>query len=802
MGGLTRVLLIEDDEDDYILVNDLLAAGQGVFDLSWAASYEAGLEALNAEDYDVCLVDFRLGERKGSELIRNVLTSVHRQHPPMIMLTGQGGMQSDIEALNAGAADFLEKGRIDSAILERAIRYALERDRTMRALLGRENELRIITNELDDGLLVTDLEDNVLFINPAAEAMLGHSEVRKVPEEFRFALHNGTPEVVLERGNRTLVVDMHHNEAEWRGQQVNILTLHDITSRIRAEEAHKASEERYALAAAGANDGLWDWDLKHNRIYFSPRWLDMAGFTPDAAFDDPEVWFDLVHPEDLNRFKKNINDHLQGLTAHLKYSYRQHHKDGGYRWMLCRGRAVFDKEGNAYRMAGSQTDITRQKESEEQLRHDMMHDSLTGLPNQTLFLDRLRSLFLMHERQPDVTFALIFVDLDDFKIINDSLGHVQGDRLLVKAAHRLKSCIRNGDTVARLGGDEFALILANTSEATGAMRAARRIQSVLDRPFGLEGQEVFISTSIGIALATDEYRRPEELLRDADTAMYRAKSAGKNRYAVFSQDMHQAALKRLQLETELRRAVSEQQLVPFFQPIVEIASGEIAGLEALVRWEHPEQGFISPGDFIPICEETGLIVPLGELVMSKAFQHRSTWHEHIAHCPDIYISLNLSPRQLIHVDLPDRVGLLIEEHALDPENLRLEITETALMENAKQALQILTRFRDMNIKIYLDDFGTGYSSLSYLHTFPIDVLKIDKSFVDELEQDSDKARKIIEAILNLAQTLDMDVIAEGIETASQLEILRALGCPFGQGYYFSRPLNAEKTFALLTGEQS
>jgi diguanylate cyclase (GGDEF)-like protein/PAS domain S-box-containing protein len=672
----------------------------------------------------------------------------------------------------------------------------------MSALVHREHEWLTITDELADGLLVTDKECNILFANPAARGMLGRYDLTKVPEELRFAFRHGAREVVIHRDDDEFVLDVHHNEARWRGHQVQVLTLHDVTSRIRAEEAYKYSEERYALAAAGANDGLWDWDLKSNRIYFSPRWLDMAGFTSDARFDDPDAWFALVHPEDLNRFKKNINDHLEGLTAHLRYVYRLQHKEGGYRWMLCRGRAVFDSEGHAYRMAGSQTDITRQKESEEQLRHDMLHDNLTGLPNQALFQDRLSTVFRVHERHPDTGFALLFVDMDDFKIINDSLGHVQGDRLLVKVARRLRSSIRDDDTVARMGGDEFALILSNTSDAAGAMRAAKRILESLERPFGLEGQEVFISTSIGIALATKNYRRPEELLRDADTAMYRAKSAGKNRFALFSGDMHKAALKRLQLETDLRRAVAEQQLVPYFQPIVDMVSGDIAGFETLVRWEHPEQGFISPGDFIPISEETGLIVALGELVMNKACQYRKAWQEHIAHCPDIYISLNLSPRQLIHADLPDRVSQIIKQHALEPKNFRLEITETALMENTALALQILTQFRDMDIKIYLDDFGTGYSSLSYLHTFPIDVLKIDKTFVDRLESDGDKAQRIIEAILNMAGTLEIDVIAEGIETASQAEILQSLGCTYGQGYFYYRPMDAENAFALLTSENT
>lgn len=797
----TRVLLIEDDEDDYVLVSDLLASSRGEgFVVTWEQSYEAGLDALNRAEFDVCLVDYRLGERKGSDLIHSMMTS-KRESPPMIMLTGQKNSHSDIEALNAGAADYLEKDRIDAALLKRSIRYAIERDRAMRAVTSSENELRIITNELDDGLLVTDLEHNTLFINPAAEAMLGQSVGDRVEENFHYPLQQSAREVVIARDNETLVLDVHHNSSQWRGQQVNVLTLHDVTGRKQAEAALKASEERYALAAEGANDGLWDWDLKRDRIYFSLRWLDMAGFTPNVLFDSPKAWFELVHPEDLAGFRKAIKSHLQGLTAHLKYTYRLLHKDGGYRWMLCRGRAVSDAEGKPYRMAGSQSDITRQKVAEEQLRHDMLHDSLTGLPNQTLFLEHLKSLLKMQEREPSLTYALILVDLDDFKVVNDSLGHVFGDRLLVKVGRRLKSCMRPSDTIARLGGDEFAMLLANTGNADEAMRFVGRIQSTLEHPFNIEGQEVFISTSIGIALATSEYRRTEELLRDVDTAMYRAKRAGKNGYAVFSRDMHQAALKRLQLETELRRAVVEQQLVPFFQPIVEIATGDIAGFETLVRWEHPIRGLVPPGDFIPISEETGLIVSLGEQVLAKACQYRSAWHAHIAHSPDVYISVNLSPRQLIHNSLPERIRLMIEEYSLDPQHLRMEITETALMENADQALQILTQFREMDIKIYLDDFGTGYSSLSYLHNFPIDVLKIDKSFVDKLEQSDDKSRKIIEVILMLAQTLDIDVIAEGIESASQLAMLKALGCPYGQGYYFSKPLNAASAFELLVSQK-
>lgn len=794
------VLLVEDDEDDYILVSDLLAAADRVaFSVTWASSYADGLRSLDRGEFDVCLVDYRLGAHKGSELIRSVV-SRNPEHPPMIMLTGQDGEQSDIEALDAGASDFLVKERIDTATLERTICYALERDRAMRAMAARENELRVITNELDNGLLLTDQAHKILFINPSGRTMLGQSEGEKIPVQLRFRHRHSRREAVFEREHHRLILDVHHSETEWHGQPVHILTLHDITARRQAEASLQAIEERYALAAEGANDGLWDWDMQQNHIYFSPRWLDMVGLSQDDAIESPEAWFDLVHPEDLDGLTKSIENHLNGLTAHLIYSYRLRHKDGGYRYMLCRGRYVADKDGIPYRMAGSQTDITRQKDAEQQLRHDMLHDSLTGLPNQTLFLDRLQALFNLYKRQTTLRFGLVYVDLDNFKLINDSLGHMQGDRLLVKVARRLKSCMRPSDSIARLGGDEFAMILTNTSEAIDAMRVAERITETLEKPFDLEGEEVFMSSSIGIALANEAYLRPEDMLRDADTAMYRAKHNGKNGYAIFSQDMHQAAIKRLKIETELRRAISDHQLEPYFQPIVDMRSEQVAGFETLVRWIHPQRGLITPGDFIPVSEETGLIIPLGEQVLDMACRYRGAWASALAHCPDIYISVNLSPRQLNHADLPARVLRVIEEHALDPANVRLEITETVLMQNADQALRILTQFRDMNLKIYLDDFGTGYSSLSYMHKFPIDVLKIDQSFVGRIDQEGDKARKIIEIILNLARTLGIDVVAEGIETDTQLAMLRDMGCPYGQGYYFAKPLKPNDAFSLLTGQ--
>jgi diguanylate cyclase (GGDEF)-like protein len=463
--------------------------------------------------------------------------------------------------------------------------------------------------------------------------------------------------------------------------------------------------------------------------------------------------------------------------------------------MLVRGAAVRDAQGKAYRLAGSQTDITERKRAEEKLLHDALHDTLTGLPNRGLFLDRLGQAIAFQQRRADHRFAVLFLDLDRFKTVNDSLGHVQGDALLVQVAKRLAGCVSRGDTVARLGGDEFAVLLEDFSGPDDPLRTAERIQQVLSAPHDLGGTEVFATASIGVAVGSPEYKEAEELLRDADTAMYRAKEQGRSGHAVFSPDMHERARALLQLESDLRRALERDELRLWYQPIVSLSSGQIGGCEALVFWEHPTRGKIPPNDFIAFAEETGLILPLGRWALRTACRDCKAWNDALPQNQSVSVSVNLSGKQLVQHQVVDDVGAALQESNLDARKLRLEVTESVIMENPGPAGVLLQQLKALAVHLLLDDFGTGYSSLSYLHNFRFDTLKIDRSFVSRLEM-SQKNVEIVRTIVSLARGLSMEIIAEGIENPAQVQQLRALRVELGQGYWFSRPLDA-KSFADL-----
>lgn len=441
-------------------------------------------------------------------------------------------------------------------------------------------------------------------------------------------------------------------------------------------------------------------------------------------------------------------------------------------------------------------DITDRKRAEEQLLHNAFHDPLTGLPNRALFMDRLGCAVEHAKRQENYLFAVLFIDLDRFKVINDSLGHTFGDQLLIGMASRLEACLRPTDTVARLGGDEFTILLEDVKDVSDAVRVAERIQAELRLPFDLGGQEVFTAASIGIALSTRDYDKPEALLRDADIAMYRAKALGKARYEVFNLGMHTRAMALLQLETDLRLAIERGEFQIHYQPIVSLKTGTITGFEALLRWQHPVRGFISPAEFIPVAEETGLIIPIGNWVLREACYQICAWQARFPANPPLTVSVNISGKQFSQPDLIEQIRQILQETNLAPQSLRLEITESVLMENTESAVSMLLQLKAMNIQLYMDDFGTGYSSLSYLHRFPIDTLKIDRSFISTTNLDG-RNSGIVQTIIMLAHNLGMDVIAEGIETQLQLAFLKTLGCEYGQGYFFSKPVVAEVAEVLI-----
>ncbi|GAB4389013.1 MAG: hypothetical protein Kow0025_11770 [Thermodesulfovibrionales bacterium] len=568
----------------------------------------------------------------------------------------------------------------------------------------------------------------------------------------------------------------------------------EIADRKLAEESLRESEERYALAAKGANDGLWDWKLDGNEIYFSERWKSMLGYGDAEVGNTPEDWLRLVHEDDRDGLERRIASHLDGLTPNLEMEYRIRHKDGSYRWMLCRGLAVKDGSGRV-RMAGSQTDVTERKVAEEQLIHDAFHDSLTGLPNRALFMDRLTHAFHRRKREGVLPFAVLFFDIDRFKVINDSLGHLIGDRLLVEIGRRLEGCLRSADTVARLGGDEFAFLLIDLRERDDVYVIVERIRQVLGRPFLIEGNEIFVTTSIGITFSSDEYSKPEQILRDADTAMYHAKANGKARFEVFEPSMHKAALEHMHVETGLRRALEDGEFVLHYQPILYTEDMAVKGFEALVRWRHPERGMVPPAEFIPIAEETGLIITLGKWVIREACAQLRRWQDAFPMDPPLTMSVNVSGRQLNHMLVED-VRSILRDTGIAEGSLILEITESVLMGDTDAAAALLRQLKDLKVSIHIDDFGTGYSSLGSLSCFPIDALKIDRSFIRMVNR-KDEDKELTTTIITLAHGLKMEVIAEGVEIADQLSCLKRLNCDYLQGYLFSKPVDKAEAQLFL-----
>jgi diguanylate cyclase (GGDEF)-like protein/PAS domain S-box-containing protein len=1086
------VLLVEDDEEDYLITRSLFSQiKQVTFVLDWAATFEAALESIANHQHDIYLVDYRLGQHDGLEFLQAALLNGCRT--PIILLTGQSDAGVDWAAMKAGAADYLVKGRIDAALLERSIRYAIERNRTLEALHKSEAQLDGILSSLKDvvwsataptfemlymssavhalygrsasefsanpnlwlevvhpddrdwvqhtsqallqngskdleyrilqpdgtmrwvhervylvcdagwkttringiitditqkkqaevaltqamqensqlaaaishigtGVTLSDptLPDNpIIFVNAGftaitgytAEAMLGKNcrflqgpdtdldtmaELRRAiaqRQPFTGTLLNyrqdGTPfwneltinpvfdqdgalinfvglqtdvtarkqaEATLDRLRRQneLILNsagegiygldlegkltfinlvaaqllgwdadalvgklmpglvhssqpngtlcwqacsvalanrqcfrhpvngeeqcfIHHvgEEVFWHKDGTSFLveyistpileggvligtvvTFQDITHRRRAEVELRESEERYAIAVRGAKDGLWDWNLKTNQIYFSPRWKSMLGWEEDQIGSSLDDWFNRIHPEDFEHVQAALLAHFAAQTPDFESEHRMLHQDSSYRWVLCRGLAVRDGNGKTVRIAGSLTDITSRKRTEKQLLHDALHDALTDLANRALFMDRLERAIERGKRHKQYLFAVLFLDLDRFKLVNDSLGHIIGNQLLIAIARRLQLCVRLEDTVARLGGDEFVILLEGIESASDATRVAERIQTELAQPFNFSGHEMFASASIGIALSATGYEQPEAILRDADVAMYRAKALGKSRYEMFDTSMHAQAVTRLQLETDLRHAIERQEFELHYQPIVLLRNKELVGFEALVRWRHPQRGLVSPEAFIPVAEDTGLIVPLGWWVLQEACRQMHVWQQQFLVGPPLSMSVNLSGKQITQPDAVERVEQILQATGLAPSSLKLELTESLMMEHAEATITILQKLKALGIQLAIDDFGTGYSSLSYLYQFPIDTLKIDRSFVNRMDVELEKL-ELVRTIATLAWNLSMNVVAEGIETQQQLSHLKALGCEYGQGYFFSKPVDAIATEQLL-----
>ena len=537
--------------------------------------------------------------------------------------------------------------------------------------------------------------------------------------------------------------------------------------------ALRESEERYALAARGANDGLWDWDLQRDTIYYSPRWAELIGAQDKKLSDSPCEWFNRVHPEERERTQQDLRRLIAEETENFELQFRIHREDGTFRWMLARGLVVRDENQRPFRVAGSMTDISAQVEAQEKLAHDAFHDSLTGLPNRTLFLDRLERALRAAEREPDRTYAVLFIDLDRFKTINDSLGHWAGDQLLLEVARRLNSVLRSSDTLARLSGDEFTILLEATDGVASAEVLAERIHEVLGEPFSLARELISISASIGIAPGIHGYRVADEILRDADSAMYRAKESGRSRSVVFSAEMHVQAMNSLRIESELKVALEKDELFLEYQPIIDLKSQQVAGFEALLRWTHPTRGVLEPNDFLSVAIDSREICRIGNWVIDEACRQLSVWQLRWPRAKEWFITVNISGIELLQPGLLDYVQTVLQRHAVAAKTLRLEFSEQALARDAGRSLSTLGKLRELGVQLAIDDFGSAASPWQFLRSLSISSIKVDRALIDELLQ-SGSRNNLLRSITSLADHLGVCVDAKGAEDDETIKLLRDL----------------------------
>lgn len=568
-----------------------------------------------------------------------------------------------------------------------------------------------------------------------------------------------------------------------RAVSVHVL---DISERRGDPDRLNAGHSAEVASMEFANDGLWDWDLKNDELVVSPRWLEMLGYEPESLGTEPSEWIGRIHPEDRERFEVALTAHLRGESPIFEVDQRIRHADGSFRWVLCRGRVTRDADGRAIRIVGSQIDISSRK----------LRDPLTGLLNRFAFHDRIQDRLDRIAGGRNRGFALVVLDLDRFMRVNDSLGHSVGDEILCRVARRLEGLVRSGEEVSRLGGDEFGLLLQGFGDAGELQARTEEIHEALARPYRIGGSEAYSTASLGLALSEKGYRSAANMVRDADTAMSRAKSEGRDRSKTFRTVMREETVASFEMEVDLRRALEREEFCVRYQPIVDLDGGEVVAFESLVRWQHPTGGLVSPGEFIPLAEELGLIVDIDAWVLDQAAHRLSEWQRELGNPSALAISVNISGRHFRSTELVDVVGQLIETCDLDPRSLKLEITETAVVDNPRRASEMLRDLKKMGVRLALDDFGTGYSSLSHLHRFPFDIIKIDRSFISQMGIEGQNPG-IVRTIISLAETMRMDVVAEGVETALQAEILRDLGCRYAQGFFFARPLEEADAFRLV-----
>ena len=672
-------------------------------------------------------------------------------------------------------------------------------------------------NELNRELLVRRLERNDILAGTASGGVEALERIGAEPFDL-VLLDINMPDLdgisVLETVRKTraasnlpIIMVSARDESESIAEAINkgandyitkpidfLVAFARINTQLDMRRTHaqlQESEERYALAFRGANDGLWDWDLRSGEIFYSDRWKDMLGLSDVPLNHDPESWFNLIHPDEVEGLKQAIEEHLLGLSDALEYEYRALHGDGSFRWVLTRGVASRGADGQAVRISGSQTDITRTK----------AYDPITSIPNAVLFMDRLEWLMDRDRRNRQGGFAVLLIKVERIKELRQTFGPVAGENILVEIAKRLTETLHTEDTattlqdassitICRHDEADFAVLLEGCRDETSTPKIAERVQTEIREPLQVGGEEVVLSSSIGIvviAADVDDNATANDVIAHAASALARARSKGRGNYELFDRNMQDRALKRLKLETDLRHAIAANGLHLNYQPIVDLATGEITACEALARWTHPQDGPISPVEFIPLAEDGGLINAIGDWVLEEACRQHGEWLA--AGAAPISLAVNFSLLQMQREDVEDRVLGTLARTGMDPCNLKIEITESIFMEDIDRINTILSALNAKGIDIAIDDFGTGYSSLAYLNRLPITHLKIDRSFVTDISTDI-AAQAIVQSTLLMAQSLGIKVIAEGIETEDQVAMLKVMKADYGQGYYYSRPISS------------
>ncbi len=791
MADNQKILIIDDDMNTRRTLSDILASrGYGVVT---AGSGKEGLALMDEGGISLALVDLRLPDMPGLDVIAEA--SKRRPLMQFIVITGHASMDSAIEAVNRGAFCYVVKPyEVEHLLLNVAnalAKHADEEEIERLASFIRQNPNPAI--ELTAG-------GEIIYVNPAAEQFfpdllsLGsrHPLLEDFDETVRLLKDSEDKHILREitLGGRSY--DKHLSYFE-QSELVRMYVV-DSTERRQAADRLRKSEEKFRNLSESLNGVVYSADPKTFFVtYVNSAVSAVYGYSAEEWLGNPCLWKETIHPDDRERALTEICDAWEkGENTVLEY--RIVRKDGSIRWVSDRVNWEKDAEGNIVSIIGIAYDITPQKEAEKELERQACYDSLTELLNRAFFVEALRRAMELGKRRADYMFAVIFLDLDRFKTINDSFGHVVGDHLLVEVARRLKTSLRLTDTIARLGGDEFAILIEDMRQKHDAIIVADRIQDMLSKPFLIDGQEVYTGASAGIAFSATGYERPEDLLRDADIAMYRAKAAGRGRYEVFNEAMHAHVVRAVRLEAALRKAVKNNDLAVSYQPIISLVSGKITAVEALMRWRHPELGQIAPAEFIPLAEETGLIVPMGEWILREACVQNRAWHE--AGHQGLRVAVNISALQFRHGRLLGALEEMLASNSLCGRALELEITESSAIESVACNTSVLSDIASLGVRLSLDDFGTGYSSLSCLQSLPIDTLKLGQSFLIGVPG-SGGAAELAKGIIAMAHLFGLNVVAEGVETNEQLEFLIKEKCDEAQGFLFSRPVPADEIMRLL-----